>query len=151
MKKINWLGIVVVYSAFSQVVYANTNNRISCEVKHSLYHADFAIKATYKFIMSDNAGVILINGSSHLGAEKYTISREIHFGYKRQSGDDFFLSSNVVHKNPLDTLPDSLSLKHYPGFFVHKNNRLTFSIKPVNETDYIISFVSTPLFYCNGK
>ncbi|MBZ9580691.1 hypothetical protein [Klebsiella quasivariicola] len=146
MNKNKWLFFVIAFMGFLQAAHA----KIVCEAKHTLYHDDFEIKATYRFVVSDDNGVILINGTSRSDRQQYTLSREVYFSYHKQSGNDYILSSNRIIKNPIDTLPETLALKHYPVFFIEKDNKLTFFIKHVNRTDYIISFVSTPLFYCNG-
>lgn len=151
MKKIKWLALLLIFMALSQEVNANANDNIVCEAKHSLLHDEFEIKAIYRFIMGDNVGVILINGTAHHGPDRYTISREVYFNYKKQSGNDYLLTSQRVYTNPIDTLPDLLAQQHYPSFFLVENKKLNFHINSVNKTDYIISFVSTPLFYCNGE
>lgn len=151
MKKIKWLALLFIFTGLPQEVNANTNDKIVCEAKHSLYHDQFEIKATYRFVMSDNTGVILINGTANLGPERYAISREVYFNYKKQSSDDYLLTSQRVYANPIDTLPELLAQQHYPSFFLKENKKLNFLINSVNQTDYIISFVSTPLFYCNGE
>lgn len=151
MKKFKWLAFLLIFTGLPQVVNANANDKIVCEVKHSLYHDQLEIKATYRFIMSDNTGVILINGTAHLDQKRYTISREVYFHYKKRSGDDYLLTSQRVYTNPIDTLPELLAQQHYPSFFLKENKKLNFYFKSVNQTDYIISFVSTPLFYCNGE
>lgn len=151
MKKIKLLALLMIFTGLSSGVNAKDVGKIACEAKHTLYHDNFEIKATYRFVMGDNTGVILINGTAHYGADKYAISREVYYNYKKQSGNDYLLTSQRVYTNPIDTLPDLLAQHHYPSFFLTENKKLNFRINPVNQTDYIISFVSTPLFYCNGE
>lgn len=136
---------------FGFIQIASAKDNIACEAKHSLYHNDIEIKSTYKFVMDSGNGIILINGTSRTEGSRYTISREIHFKYKKQNGGVYYFTSNRIYKNPIDTLPKVLAEKHYPKFFIEANNNLTFIISPVNKLDYIITFVSTPLFYCSGK
>lgn len=150
MKKIKLFSFLMLFLGCFQQANAETNDKIVCEAKHTLHHGKFVISSNYKFIMADNAGVILINGTSHLGPEQYVISREIHFIYKKQGSNSYLFTSDRIYKNPIDTMPDPVAAKHYPTFFMEKDNNLIFFIKPVNKTDYIISFISTPLFYCNG-
>lgn len=146
MKKINWVGLLLVFLGLMQ----NANAKFSCEVRHSLHHGDIEIISNYRFMMEEDVGVILINGTAKSGTQQYVISREVHFNYIRKNGDNYLFTSKKIHKNPIDTLPQTTAAKHYPLFFIEPENSLTFLINPVNKTDYIISFVSTPLFYCNG-
>ncbi|WP_159867152.1 MULTISPECIES: hypothetical protein [unclassified Raoultella] len=142
-------AICMLLVCFSSGVYANDD--INCEVNHSLYHDDFVIKAFYRFIISKGSGVILINGKINDGKTAYVISREIRFAYSKKSAIDYILINGIIHKNPLDNIPDVLLMKHYPTFFIENGNSLTFRIKRENKNDFIMSFVSTPFFYCNGS
>lgn len=130
-------------------VYANDD--VTCEVNHGLYHDDLVIKAFYRFILSKGTGVILINGKVNNDKAAYIISREVRFTYNKKSATDYFLINDIIHKNPLDNVPDFLLMKHYPSFFVENGNSLTFRIKRENKSDFIMSFVNAPFFYCNGS
>lgn len=148
MKIIKCLIFFLLFSGVLQNAYAN--EYVMCEAKHNLYHGNFSINAIYRFVMRDKSGVILINGSAHQGEERYTISREIRFLYNKQSGVDYHFSDSKIRKNPLDNIPEELAMRHYPKFFYQDNNSINFLITKTNGNDYIISFVSTPYFYCNG-
>lgn len=130
---------------------ASAAEDISCEIKHNLHHGNTDIRSFYKLIMKNNSGIMMINGKVNDGREGYIISREIHFIYQKKSGNDYQFISNLIHKNPIDNIPDVLYKAHYPDFFIEKGKMLTFNISQDNNKNYIVSFVSTPLFYCNKK
>lgn len=131
--------------------HANAAEEIACEIKHNLHHGNMEIRSFYQLIMKNSSGVMLINGEARDDQENYVISREIHFAYQKRSGNNYQLISGVIHKNPIDNMPEALFKAHYPSFFSDKGSTLTFNIKQDNNKNYIVSFVSTPLFYCNKK
>lgn len=93
---------------------------IACEIKHNLHHDNTEIRSFYQLIMKNNSGVIMINGEVYQGRKEYIISREINFIYQRRSGNDYKLISSIIHKNPIDNIPDILFKAHYPNFFLKK-------------------------------
>lgn len=140
--------ISVLLQCLSLSVFASNN--ISCEVNHTLFHNSFIVKASYRIILVNGTGVILINGNATESNKPYIISREIRFTYSNKDANYYLFENNIIRKNPLDNISDSLMMKHYPSFFVKNNNSLIFYIQKENESDYIMSFVSAPFFYCNG-
>ena len=130
--------------------YACASDAIFCEAKHTLHHGTTEIHATYRFILESSDGTILLNGTMVNEKEIFTISREIHFTYMKQHNEHYRSKSMLIHKNPIDNAPDELVGYHYPDFFIHEQKSLTFKIAKVNKTGLLISFISTPLFYCNS-
>ncbi|HBM3184818.1 TPA: hypothetical protein LVM22_001079 [Klebsiella oxytoca] len=123
---------------------------ISCDVYHSLYHDTVNIKATYRFIFKENSGIIMINGRIISGGNVYTLSRDIFFAYKDQGKGIYLLINKSVHKKPLDNTPDLAVSAHYPLFFTKSDKSMVFNIHAEGK-GYIMSFVDTPLFYCNRR
>lgn len=123
---------------------------ISCDVYHSLYHDTTSIKATYHFIFKDGAGIIIINGKIISDSNVYTLSRDIFFAYNDQGKGNYLLINKSVQKKPLDNTPDLVVSAHYPVFFTKADKSVVFNIQKEGK-GYIMSFVNTPLFYCNTR
>ncbi|MFS6933782.1 hypothetical protein [Klebsiella oxytoca] len=141
--------IIAMLLCFSPSVFSN--DEFSCEVSHALYHDSFTIKASYRFILTNGNGILLVNGKVSDRKKHYIISREIRFVYSRETISDYLFTSDYIRKNPLDNVPNELLLSHYPSFFVKVGHSLVFHIERENKKDFIMSFVSVPFFYCNGS
>lgn len=120
---------------------------IECYTHHELFHGSDRLTALYHFSLKNEVGLVRINGEISEGGVKFIFSREIVFDYK-QKEELLYSVSTDVRTMPVDNVPDEILKKYHPPFFLKKGEKITFSIFPVNK-DYIISFVSTPLFYCN--
>ncbi|MCW9445977.1 FidL-like protein [Klebsiella oxytoca] len=138
---------------FILVINSNSvcaNDAIFCEARHTLHHGAINIHAIYRFVLDSSDGTILLNGTIANEKENFTISREVQFTYIKQHNDNYRSKSKLINKNPIDNTPDELMRNHYPDFFINEEESLTFKIEKVNKTGLLISFISTPLFYCNS-
>ncbi|MCS3407309.1 hypothetical protein [Serratia sp. AKBS12] len=123
---------------------------IDCEVYHSLYHDSVRIKANYHLIMADGSGVFMLNGSIESDNKIYPLSRDVYFTYRRQGGNGYLFKNKAIQKKPLDNVPEQVFTAHYPAFFSEAEKNITFNFYK-EKKGYVISFVSTPLFYCNNS
>lgn len=146
-----FLLILIVLFLSPWPTYGFAVNNVFCNVTHTLRSGDVKIKSSYHFAMNDGKGIIVHNGSIHTSNNTYPISREIHFTYKIHGQYGYIFSSDYVRKNPIDKTPDTLLQKHYPDFFIEKGETLFFRIHPIRVNSFIITYVNTPLFYCNGE
>lgn len=122
---------------------------INCKAKHTLYRENFKIVAFYQFILSENEGVLMLNGKVTNDEEVSYISRNIYFTYTNKSENHYVLKNYKIDKIPADTVPDEIMKKNYPAFFINEGEFISLNIQKVNEKSHIISYVNTPMFYCS--
>lgn len=145
------IACIIVGILFSATATAadNVGTGINCKAKHTLYRDGFKIVAFYQFILSENEGVLMLNGKITHGEEISYLSRNIYFTYTNKSGNHYVLKNYKINKIPADTVSDETMQKNYPAFFINEGEFISLNIQKVSEKSHIISYVNTPMFYCS--
>jgi len=143
------LACIIFGVLLSATASASTDTSINCKAKHTLYRENFKIVAFYQFILSENEGVLMLNGKITNDEEISYISRNIYFTYTNNSENHYVLKNYKINKIPADTVSDEIMKKNYPLFFSKEGEFMSLNIQKVNEKSYIISYVNTPMFYCS--
>ncbi|HBV8970897.1 TPA: hypothetical protein ACGRM4_005207 [Klebsiella oxytoca] len=131
-------------------IYYHFNKKIqnlNCVSENLMKHGDIVIKAHYTFAVKEGTGIIKVNGVAKSAGKSFILNRQIFFTYEVLHSEYLLTSKKIIPFSNDRWLLSGVGI-HYTKFFSEENQPLVLNIQKDQDDNFVISFNSTPTFYC---